>query len=34
MAATFLVETPWTYISATASFSARSLLIPSSRAEG
>src|SRR4051794_24782624 len=27
MAATFLVETPRTYISATASFSARSLLI-------
>jgi len=34
MAATFLVETPCTYISATASFNARSLRTPLSRAEG
>ena len=32
--ATFLVETPCTYISATANFKARSLLTPFSRAEG
>ena len=34
MAATLRVETPWTYISATASFNARSLRTPFSRAEG